>query len=152
MIFDFSQLNEEQRKFVAKLDSMGEAAVAATVVSDIWKAHRTLAIAWLEFKKKERELQAWHAAMDAAKASETTAKVAEGSMQAAARSAYWTKWAAVATAIAAIGTCVQAYLQYGGPQTKISDATVQSQVQGHSAPDQYGTAPGRVGVGTAGPR
>jgi hypothetical protein len=119
MIFDFSSLNGEQRVFVEKLESMGEAAVAATVNSDIWATKRTLAIAWLDFKKKEREIEAWRASMEAAQANETTAKIAAGSMQAAEKSSYWTKWSAIATAaaaiftaLAAIATSLQAYWQY----------------------------------------
>jgi hypothetical protein len=112
VVFDFSNLTEEQQDFVGKLEAMGEAAVAATVVSEIWAQKRTLAIAWLESKKKERELEAWRAAIDASHASKISIEVAAQSSKATERSAKWTKYAAIATAIAAIGTCVQAFLQY----------------------------------------
>ena len=103
MIFDFAHLTEEQALFVDQLDAMGEVAVSGTVVADTFGAMRPLAIAWLEAKRKQRELQS---AQEAAE-TRALARMAAGAARATAQ---YTLWIAVATFLAALVAAVTAVI------------------------------------------
>ena len=98
MIFDFSNLSPEQSEFIAKLETMGEQNVSATVHADTWGDKRTLAISWLETKRKARELKAADDADESRRFTAEALRVTRDAAEAAKRSASWTMVAAMAAA------------------------------------------------------
>src|SRR5207244_387027 len=104
MNFDFANLTAEQREFVAMLETMGEVPVSGTVNADTWGARRPLAIAWLETKKKERELQSATDAAEGKKFTKDAATAAQESARAASNTAKYTLLIAIATFVAALAT------------------------------------------------